>query len=120
MGSHPAAGVIKFFLPLALSIWPFYAEGASPTEEAVAKLTGGSSREWVFKQMRSFMGNQSSCIEGEIYKFSVDKTLTIEQCVNGKINKSAHTWSIEESTPLNIIIKINGSPFVLLFRDTGD
>jgi hypothetical protein len=109
----------KFLLPSILAMWSAGATAATLIEEATTKLTGGSSREWVFKQIRTSMGPGEACSQGETYRFASDRSLTIEQCVDGKINKTAKTWSMEQSGPLDIVIEISGTPFILMFRDAG-
>jgi hypothetical protein len=120
MRLHPAVAFAEAFLSTVLSIWSVCAIGASPAEEAFVKLTGGTSRLWVFKEMRKFMGPNPACLEGETYKFSSDNSVTIEQCLSGRISNTTLTWSIAESGPLNIIITINEERFILLFRASGD
>jgi len=88
---------------------------------AEQKLTGGTSRDWVFKQMRKAMGSSDACQgDGEIYRFTADHKLIDEQCVNGRIKTQTHSWTLEKEEPIDIILKIDGKPFVLLFRDESN
>jgi hypothetical protein len=95
-----------------------YAFAGSPADEAAQKLAGDGSRDWTFVQMRKLMGAEQNCIEGEVYEFSSDKSLTIEQCLNGKVNSTKHHWSIEETGPIDITISIDNDQYVLLFKET--
>jgi hypothetical protein len=84
------------------------------------KLTGGTSRDWVFKQMRRTMGSSDECTQGVVYRFASDHKLVDEQCVNGHIKSETHTWSLERQGPLDVILKIDSKPFVLLFKEEGN
>jgi hypothetical protein len=109
---------LKSFTVAIGMVYSGYAFAGSPAEEAAQKLTGGGSREWTFVQMRKLMGAEQNCIEGEVYEFSSEKSLTIEQCVNGKVNITKHLWSIEETTPIDITISIDGKQYLLLFKES--
>jgi len=109
---------LKYFIISFGAVWPVLAFAGSPAEEAARNLSGDGSREWTFKQIRKLMGAEQNCIEGEVYKFSSDKSLMIEQCLNGKISQTKHVWSIEETGPIDITISIDGSRYLLLFKES--
>ena len=109
---------LKYFITAFGAVWSVFALAGSPAEEAAKNLAGDPSREWTFKQIRKLMGAEQNCIEGEVYKFSSDKSLMIEQCLNGKISTTKHLWSIEQTSPIDITIAIDGSRYLLLFKES--
>jgi hypothetical protein len=120
MRSSLLASVAKPLLPLlAFFMCGSLEVRASPAEEAAAKLAGQSSYEWVFKAWRRMMGADPTCIGGKSYRFSSDNSLKVQECVGGKIKEATKKWSIEESG-LDLVIKIDGDPYVLLFKDAGE
>lgn len=94
--------------------------GDAPADSAVGKLTGGSSRDWVFVQMIKTMGESEKCSQGEIYRFSASHTLSIEKCVDGKIARTSHQWSITQVNQLDTMLTIDGDSYELLFKDEGN
>ena len=38
-------------------------------EEAIQRLTGGGSKEWVLKRFVTILGHEDACKEGEIWRF---------------------------------------------------
>jgi hypothetical protein len=96
-------------------------EGEEGLKAAEQKLTGGTSRDWVFKQMRRTMGASDACQgNGEIYRFTADHKLIDEQCVDGHVKDQTHSWTLEKAEPLDLILKIDGKPFILLLKDESN
>jgi len=94
--------------------------GATTVEAAVQKLTGGTSREWIF-QFWTWGGggkNGPECSRGSSYRFYADHRLIIEKCENGRSAQTTHDWSIAQEGPRDIVITIGGKRYN--FLDSGE
>ncbi len=113
------AGGFALFSALMLAGGQANAQAATTVEAAVQKLTGSTSREWIFQQVITKMGSGAECTQGNAYRFYSDHRLVIEKCENGRLVKTTHNWTIVQEGPLDIAITIDGTRYYLLFRDAG-
>jgi hypothetical protein len=84
--------------------------------QAKAQLTGETSRDWVFQQVRTMMGSADRCTQGEIYRFKADGTLTVEKCIEGQLARETQRWTLERESPYDLRLTINGDPSTILFK----
>ncbi|MGU3387833.1 hypothetical protein ACLBYG_25250 [Methylobacterium sp. D53M] len=86
------------------------------------QLTGGASREWVFKRIVVAMGASGRCTSGETYTFEqANHGLAIRECKNGELAVSRHSWRLANAGAGDTSLVIEGlGTFVLLFRDAAD
>jgi len=107
-----------FVLRLAcvgIVIWTSASAFAADNDASV-QLTGGSSREWVYRRVVNMMGADDACKAGEAYTFSKDGTLTVRQCVNQHLLTMHHKWSVTSAENGDTILAIDEEPsYVLLF-----
>lgn len=100
----------------------FYSIGAfaaAPGDQAAKQLAGTRAREWVYKRFETFMGAGNKCKQGESYRFAVDQRVTIETCVDGEVHTQIKRWSIDASDPLDVLLAIGDTSYVLLFQDSA-
>ena len=89
-------------------------------DQAAQKLAGGTSLAWRLDQISQFMGADGKCTgDGEIDRFFADHKLQIVKCTDGNLVKTDHTWSLKQSGPLDIILRIDTKERLLLFHDEG-
>lgn len=82
------------------------------------RLTGGSSREWVYKRIVRMMGPGDACSSGETYTFSSDHVVAITECTGGHIVVARRKWSTATNADGDIVLSIDGMPAqILLFKD---
>lgn len=86
------------------------------------QLTGGASREWVFRRFVRSMGADGSCISGETYTFEeAGPSLAIRECRSNKLVVSRYPWRVAEAASSDPLLVVDGlGTFVLLFRDADD
>jgi hypothetical protein len=92
-------------------------------DAATQKLTGGNSREWIYKHTFTRMSAAEKCSgegKGTVYRFFADYHLVIDQCQNEKIVHTTHSWAIAQKGQLDIIVRIDNKPYYLLFKDSGN
>jgi hypothetical protein len=94
--------------------------GTLSVDEAEKKLTGGNSREWIYKHTSMKMSAPEDCSgEGEVYRFFADHHLVVDQCQNTKIVHTTRKWAIAQEGVLDIVLRIDNKPYYLLFKDMG-
>lgn len=82
------------------------------------QLTGGSSRQWVFKRIVRSMGAGDACSSGETYTFESDHALLVRDCKDGRLTTRRFTWRLADAGPGDTALVVDGlGTFVLLFRD---
>ena len=88
-------------------------------DPAAAKdqLTGGTSRDWVFQQVRTIMGSSDRCSQGEVHRFKVDGSVTVERCLEGQLARETKRWTLERETSFDLRLVIDGDPYTVLFRN---
>lgn len=84
------------------------------TEEA-KKLTGGTVREWLSGDVKTWMGTNPACSSGKIYRFSNDHTARIEECIDGKRQEKTLTWSMQKNGPLDTLITFDNKTYEVTF-----
>jgi hypothetical protein len=91
-------------------------------QELAMRLTGGTSRVWVFKRIVRSMGADDGCTSGETYTFEqVGRGLAIRECKDGNLVVSRYSWRLAQAAPSDTSLVVDGlGTFVLLFRDTDD
>jgi hypothetical protein len=115
----------KVLSTVLIVLWASGAAHAQATaiEEAKQKLTGGSSRVWVHQKTVTMMGTSGErCTAGRLYRFAAGgSVLTIIECVDGKMVKSSHSWALSQTSPIDIILTIDGTKsYQLRFFDEGE
>jgi hypothetical protein len=82
------------------------------------RLTGGSSRVWVYQRVERVMGDpqSGSCIKGEEYKFLAAHTVVITHCVNKQLVSETKEWSAR-SDGVDDWIRIGSEEFQLMFNN---
>ncbi|WP_105431433.1 hypothetical protein [Neorhizobium sp. T6_25] len=93
---------------------------SSSLGEASAKLTGESSREWLGGDVKVWMGSITACTTGERYRFYTDKTLHRESCINGQVKVSDGTWTLAQDGPIDMVLTIDGTRYLVIFFDGKD
>jgi hypothetical protein len=81
-----------------------------------SKLTGGNSRAWIYQRIDKTMGASDECHQGKIYHFAANHTVINEHCVDGHVKSDTHAWHVEKSGPLDLVLRIDGQAFILLFK----
>lgn len=110
----PFATAAVLFCCLILS--PAVAQAGSPREDESAKsLAGNPSRNWLEDDITTWMGGDAPCSPGRVYGFRADRTLKIDECVNGERRSRTTSWTLTADGPLDIIVTIDGSVYLLLF-----
>jgi hypothetical protein len=85
------------------------------------QLTGGSSREWVFRRIVVSLGPGNSCTSGETDTFSADHSLTVQECKNGHLDTKRFSWHVTNVGSDDTVLVVDGlDNFLILFRDTPD
>lgn len=81
-------------------------------------LTGDGEREWVFERHERYMAGTPRCRQGESYHFKADGTVVLEKCdkTQQRLQTSSHRWTLEFPNALDVRIKIDETPFYLLFH----
>ena len=113
------------FMALVLSVCPSNVaqapSGTMTVEAATQKLTGGKSREWIYKHTSTTMSADEKCSgEGQVYRFFADHHLVVDHCENEKIVHTTHGWAMAQEGQLDIIVRIDNKPYYLLFKDSGN
>lgn len=104
---------------LVATIAPFHVASAQDTAEQ--QLTGGSSREWVFKRVVRSMGPGNSCTSGETYTFAADHFMVSQECKSGHLDAKRFSWRLSNTGNGDTALAVDGlGTFVVLFRDTPD
>lgn len=88
---------------------------AQTVQDTAKRLTGPSSRDWVSVQFRTVMGT-GSCTQGEVYRFAANGTLTIEQCRNGGMESTRHSWQLRQPSALDTELLFDAHVYRILFR----
>jgi hypothetical protein len=89
----------------------------SAEDTASKLLTGGTSRDWLAGNVKTWMGTNTSCSSGEVYHFSTDSTVRIEECINGKRRETKTTWCLTPKNSLDMLITVGGKTYYLLFAN---
>jgi hypothetical protein len=85
---------------------------------AEQQLTGGTSREWVFKRVVKSMGPGNSCSSGETYTFAADQSLTTKICQKGQLDTKRFSWRLSENGAGDSTLVVEGlGSFLVLFRN---
>jgi hypothetical protein len=91
------------------------------TDSIADRLTGCSSREWVYKRVVRMMGSTDACSSGKTYEFSSDHMVAITEFTSGHLTVAHHKWTTATNGDKDIVLSIEGMPaLILLFRDDGD
>jgi hypothetical protein len=118
-GSALPAAAFWFAAIMAFTTSPSMGQPLDLTPEAASKqLTGARSQEWVLKDVRTVMGSDTQCIQGELYRFAADKNLMIERCTDGKFKETQHRWNIETGVP-DLILNVDNKPYRMRFLKKG-
>lgn len=88
---------------------------ADQAADEAAKLTGTKAREWVFKKWETFMGPGDKCKSGESYRFKIDHSVVISNCVSGTVQTETQHWDIESATAAETHVKIGSKSYILKF-----
>jgi len=98
---------------------PAASGAADALKAARAQLTGDGTRTWILKAMQVFMGPGNGCKQGEVYKFSASGTLEIDKCEGGKVVATTGRWSLEVTSPIDVVLHFRGLSANLLFSEDG-
>lgn len=88
---------------------------AEEPAEAIRMLTGGTNREWLAGDVKTWMGENSTCSSGKIYRFSNDYTAHLEECIAGKRHVKNLTWSMKKDGPLDVVLMLDGKTYTVIF-----
>lgn len=90
-------------------------------DEAVSKLAGTTSREWLAGDVTTWMGgSDASCTSGAIYRFYQDRKVHIQECIDRVTKISEKTWSIRQEGQLDILLTIGDKTYKLLLFSQPD
>jgi hypothetical protein len=82
------------------------------------QLAGTQSRAWILKDVVSILGSTGQCSQGEVYRFASNRDLTVESCIDGKLQTKQRQWAIEEKDG-NLVLRIDEKPYRIAFRKRG-
>ena len=100
---------------IAFDIAPQLRADDSPEASASKLLTGGATRDWLAGNVKTWMGSSTSCSQGEVYHFSVDMTVRVEECLYGKRSETKTTWALMSKDLLDMLIKVGDKTYYLIF-----
>jgi hypothetical protein len=83
------------------------------------QLTGGGWREWTSLRFEMTLGNLGGCKTGELYRFAVDHTVEIQQCLDGIVTDRVEKWSIDRSDRPGTYITIGDKNYLLVFPEVN-
>jgi hypothetical protein len=106
-------GVAAFAIAFATP--PQLRAGDSPEAVASKLLTGGATRDWLAGSVKTWMGSSTSCSPVEVYHFSMDMTVRIEECLNGKRLETKTTWTLMSKDSLDMLINVGEKTYYLIF-----
>lgn len=96
------------------------ASQTTATETAIAQLAGERSKEWTLGDITSWLSADAPCTTGERYRFYRDETVLQETCIEGKIIATQTMWRVREDGPLDMIVEIGDTAYILQFYDAVD
>ena len=92
------------------------AELGLTVEEAKKRLTGGESKEWVFKRFENILGRTDACKEGEIWQFLSKGQVEIRKCIEKQIDRKTIKWKLQKKSDLDLTITIGDQEYTILFK----
>jgi len=102
-------------LTLCVCAVPWVPARADDTGDAATKLTGEAGRDWLLGDVVSWMGSGDTCSSGQVYHFSKDKTVRIEDCVAGKRQVSTLAWTVKSDPPLDVLLELPDKSYKIVF-----
>jgi len=103
-------------LSLLLLLLPFCicAKSHATTNESIDKLVGTNKKTWIYQRFEKFMGNDK-CKKGESWTIYREGHIVVKKC-NGDVEDFTNKdWSIEQRTPIDVVMKVGGVEYFLLF-----
>lgn len=94
---------------------PAKAELELTVEEAKRRLTGGYSKEWVFKRFKHILRTNGSCKEGEIWQFHSKGQVEIRECIKQQIVRKTKKWKLKKESDLDLKITIGDTKYTIRF-----
>lgn len=110
------------FLAAVLAILLALPLPARAQESPEQQLTGGSSREWVFRRVVRSMGPSVACTSGLTYTFEqASRSLLVNECKSGRLEGTRYQWHLGKAGPGDMALVIDRlGTYLLLFRDGPD
>lgn len=103
---------------LLLTLCPFgphLARAAEPLDEVRAAIASSSGQRWVLRRITRFLGkDERRCKAGEEWTLWTDGRLAIERCVDGKLQLTRASWTLEQEGALDIILVTGTARYVVM------
>lgn len=95
--------------------FPPFARAAEPLDDVRAAIAASSGRTWVLRRVTRFLGkDERRCKAGEEWTLWTDGRLAIERCVDGKLQLTRASWTLEQEGALDIILVTGTARYVVL------
>ena len=83
-------------------------------EEAIQRLTGQGSKDWIREQFVTILGAEDSCKKGEVWRFNKEGQVEVRTCVEGKTTRETKPWELLKENELDLAIKVSETQYTIL------